>query len=83
VEMAANASSTRSLALVGAKLTTGLQNIRRLAAKAAPHRQQTSPVKPMVKPMKVEAIYGAIFFYRRSSIKTWAHATIAWTEAKI
>ncbi len=39
--MAANASSTRSLALVGAKLTTCLQNIRRPAAKAAPHRQQT------------------------------------------
>jgi len=56
--MAANVSLTQSLALVGAKLTTGLQNIRRLAAKAAPHRQQTSPVKPT----KAKVVYGAIFF---------------------
>jgi hypothetical protein len=39
-KMAANVPLTRSLALVGAKLTTGPQNIRRLAARAAPHRHR-------------------------------------------
>lgn len=36
-----------------------------------------------VKPLKAEPIYGAIFVYRRTSIKTWARATFAWTKTKI